>query len=248
MTDANGPWGKKPARFAERHIRSLVWLALVAATAAALWELSRLFPNAIGSDFDLAYLMYAVAFLMLVSTGIVTSRRFKTRETLRNAAIWVGIFAACIVGYALRDDFESLGTKIRSELIPGYPVASAHSLTLTASENGSFYTMGTINGANATFLIDTGASDIVLSPADAQHAGIDISRLDYSRMFETAHGSGRGAPTTIDQLSIGPITLRNVHVTINETPMETSLLGITFLQSLESFEIRGDKLTLHWRQ
>jgi aspartyl protease family protein len=175
-------------------------------------------------------------------------RRFAARESLRNAAIWVGIFAVCIVGYALRNDFETLGTKIRAELIPSYPIASAHSMTLTASEGGSFYTMGTIDGANAMFLIDTGASDIVLSPADAQRAGIDISQLDYSRPFESAHGAGRGASIVIDQLSIGPITLRNVRATVNESPMRTSLLGITFLQSLESFEIRGNKLTLRWRQ
>jgi aspartyl protease family protein len=248
MSNANGPWERKPPRFAQRHTRLLVWIAIALAITAVLLELSRLFPNALGSDIDLAYFVNCVVFLALVSAGVVMGRRFTTRETLRNAVIWVGIFALCVIGYTFRDNLEAVGTKIRGELIPSYPIASGRSITLIASEGGSFYTMGTIDGTNAMFLIDTGASDIVLSPADAQRAGIDISQLDFSQPFETAHGSGRGASIAIDQLSIGPITLRNVRATVNQSPMRTSLLGITFLQSLESFEIRGNKLTLRWRQ
>ncbi len=248
MPNNDGPWGRKPSRFAARPGRVYVLLGVAAAGAAILCALSRLFPDALSSDLDRAYFVNTVGFLALVSAGVVMGRRFRTRETLRYVAIWAGIFAVMIVGYTFRDDLSAAGNPILGELIPSYPVASAHTLTLTESADGSFYTMGEINGSNATFLIDTGASDIVLSPADASRAGIDMAQLDYSREFETAHGSGRGASLTLERLSIGPINFRNVAVTVNESPMRTSLLGITFLRRLESFEIRGGHMTLRWRQ
>ena len=149
MSNANGPWERKPPRFAQRYTRLLVWIVIALAITAVLLELSRLFPNALGSDIDLAYFVNCVVFLALVSAGVVMGRRFTTRETLRNAVIWVGIFALCVIGYTFRDNLEAVGTKIRGELIPSYPIASGRSITLTASEGGSFYTMGTIDGTNA---------------------------------------------------------------------------------------------------
>ena len=97
------------------------------------------------------------------------------------------------------------------------------------------------------FLIDTGASDTVLSPMDAQRLGIDLAALDFSRVYLTANGNGRGAPYRLMDLAIGPIALSDVAVSINQAPMDESLLGMSFLRRLKSFEVQGRRLYLRWQ-
>jgi aspartyl protease family protein len=119
-------------------------------------------------------------------------------------------------------------------------------MTIAASEDGSYYVDGTINGARAHFVIDTGATSIVLSPADAQRAGIDPATLDYSLPTETAHGTGFGASARVDRLVVGGIELDNVPVMVDKSPMSASLLGLAFLKRLDSFSVRDERLTLRW--
>jgi aspartyl protease family protein len=119
-------------------------------------------------------------------------------------------------------------------------------MTLTQSENGSYYVNGVVNGLPMHFLIDTGASDIVLSPDDARRIGIDVASLNYFHQFETAHGGGRGAPATVARLAVGSFVLNDVAVTVNQSPMSSSLLGLAFLDRLDSYEFRGRHLTLRW--
>ena len=71
--------------------------------------------------------------------------------------------------------------------------------------------------------------------------------LSFSRVYQTANGIGRGAPFTLERLTIGPVTRAHVAVSINQAEMRESLLGMSFLQSLSSFEIRGRKLFLRWQ-
>jgi aspartyl protease family protein len=107
--------------------------------------------------------------------------------------------------------------------------------------------MGEVDGAPVRFVVDTGASDIVLSPQDAARAGLLPPSTKYSRPSETANGVGYGAPMDVRSLEVGPIRLANVRVFVNQAPMSASLLGMTFLDRLDSFEVRGDQLFLRGR-
>jgi aspartyl protease family protein len=84
----------------------------------------------------------------------------------------------------------------------------------------------------------------VLSPGAARRLGIDPGELQYTRVFRTANGTVRGAPYNLASLKIGSIEFSNVPVTVNQAEMDTSLLGMTFLNRLESFEFRGRQLFL----
>ncbi len=248
MPQTNGPWGRKPqfgSMNAQR--RLLIWIALALAVALAIWKLSELFPGALASDWDKYRLINLIAFLTLLSAGIVMGRRFRTRDTLRNIAIWCAAFAVLGIGYTFRYELSDIGERVRGELIPSYAVATGpHAMTIMENEDGSFYVEGQVNGAPAHFAIDTGATDIVLSPADARRAGIDIAGLEYSRPSETANGAGWGARARLGRLLVGNIELDDVPVTVNKMPMSASLLGQAFLKRLDSFEVRNGRLTLHW--
>jgi len=119
-------------------------------------------------------------------------------------------------------------------------------MVLTAGQNSHFFVFGKVNGTSVKFLIDTGASDVVLSPDDARRLGINLDGLQFAHVTETANGLGSSASYTLRSLSIGPITLSNVGVLINKSEMRESLLGMTFLRDLASVEIRGRQMFLHW--
>jgi aspartyl protease family protein len=120
-------------------------------------------------------------------------------------------------------------------------------MTVTAEGNGNFYVLGSVNGAPVRFLIDTGATDIVLSPSDAGRLGVDTAALVYGREAETANGAGYGASFKADSLTVGQVALTDVPMVINQAPMSASLLGVAFLKRLDSFEVRGRRMYLRWR-
>jgi aspartyl protease family protein len=102
-----------------------------------------------------------------------------------------------------------------------------------------------VNGARVPMVLDTGASAVVLTQEAAKAAGLPLEVLNYSVNVDTANGRARAAPVTLDRLSIGDITERSVPALVAQAgQLRTSLLGMTFLNRLESWEVRGDKLMM----
>lgn len=225
----------------------VIWLGLLTGGVAAFFLLAAFFPGQL-SGMDQVDALRLVGLLALVSSGLVFARRIRLGEAARNAAIWVGLAAVLMLGYSYRSELTGVFERVRGELIPSYAVAGApHTLTVTASADGGFYVQGQVNGAPVRFAIDTGAGGVMLSPADAQRAGVDLSKLDFGSPEETANGVGYSAPYTAATLEVGPIRMTNVKVAIDKAPMSSSLLGMDFLRRLESFEVHRDQLTLKWR-
>jgi aspartyl protease family protein len=244
--DNRNPWQDEPPPD-RSGTRLLLWLGLLAAGGFLLWQLSARFPGALASDLDQAQLIWYVLLLAAISASAVFAPRVRLHETVRNIAIWIAIAAVLIVGLSFRAEIEDIALRVRSDLIPGYAIETGeHEMVLSESAGGSFYIFGEANGVRVRFLIDTGASDTVLSPSDATALGIDLNALDFSRVYQTANGMGRGAPYTLESLTVGPVSISGMPVSVNEAEMSSSLLGMTFLRRLRSFEIQGRRLILRY--
>jgi aspartyl protease family protein len=222
-----------------------LWIGFLVVGGLALWQLNKLFPGERSND-DAASLIQLLIILGLVSSSVIFVRRSQVPEILRNLAIWTGIFALLAVGYAYQDSFKAVGTRVMSEIVPGYAMTSGSGEMVLTERGGHFFVTGEAGGIPIVFLIDTGASDIVFSPSDARRIGLDTASLDYTRSAMTANGVVRGAPGRLESLKIGALTLKDVPITINEAEMETSLLGMNFLRRLKSYEVRGRQLYLRW--
>lgn len=247
MRSPNDPWREDDDPPRNPGLGLIIWLGLIALVGLAVWRLSVLFPGQLTSDFDRAYVIQAVVLIALLSSGLIFARRINAKETIRNIALWVAIAAGLLVAVSYRDEMEDVAMRVRSELMPGYAIESGeHEIVLTESQGGNFFIFGEANGVRVRFLIDTGASDTVLSPADAQAIGIDLRALDFSKVYSTANGMGRGASYTLDSLSVGPISISPMPVSVNGAEMNASLLGMTFLRRLRSFEIQGRRLILRY--
>lgn len=247
-----GPWEPdetEPAPRGGASVRLLIWLAALAAVMAGVWLLIEAFPGAVSTPEDWAWVGWGVFMMALFSSAVLGSGRIRWGEKARHAAIWAGIVAVLILGVTYRTELAGVGQRVRMTLSPSYPVATGpRELVVTAGEGGHFLVIGKVNGERVRFLVDTGASDTVLSPADARRVGIDIAALRFDRPSETANGVGYGARFQADSLSVGTITFQDVPIIINQAPMSSSLLGMTFLRRLESFQVKDDRLYLTARE
>jgi len=239
---APDPWGRPP----EPHKpRWLLWLGALLVLVILLILLSRAFPGE--NQLTSPDLIQTLAVLALVSSSLLFVRQFKIKETARNILMWVGVGGVLLIGFSFQEELFALGRRLRADLIPGTPVqTSANEMVISASEGGGFHVYGKVNGVPMRFLVDTGASSIVLSPADAKRLGLDLATLDFNRPYETANGIGYGASAEVDELTVGHIRLTHVPVSINGAPMRNSLLGMTFLNRMKSFSITGRKLVLRY--
>lgn len=124
--------------------------------------------------------------------------------------------------------------------------AGTGEVTVRADRNGHFVVKAVIDGQDMDLLVDTGASSLVLSSADAARLGIDANRLTYTERYQTANGIVFGAPVTLREFRVNSFSLHDVRATVMASPMPVSLLGMSVLSRFADREMRGDKLTLRW--
>ena len=123
--------------------------------------------------------------------------------------------------------------------------AFAGLVELRAGENGHFITRVAINGAPITFMVDTGSSTVALSQSDARRAGFRLENLNFNTDVSTANGMVKAARVKIDRIEIGGIRMEHVDgVVMPKDALSGSLLGMTFLSRLRSFEVREGILYL----
>jgi aspartyl protease family protein len=121
--------------------------------------------------------------------------------------------------------------------------ASDHqSVTLAANGAGHFFSEGSINGVPIRFLVDTGASSIALSGAEAQRMGLDY-RKGRRGVVQTANGPAVAYNVRLDTVRVGSIELAGVDAVIIEQGLNVALLGMTFLNRVE-MRRDGEMMTL----
>ncbi len=231
------PWRQRPEP--EPPSSRLWWLALIVGVVAFVGFLAWQYPDAIESRNDWGGLAYSVILLILVSSSIMVGRRLKLKQTVKYAAAWVGVFLVFLVGYTYRLELGDMGNRVVGEILPYRATnLSTGEVRLRADVDGHYRVEALVDGKTVRFLIDTGASGVVLSPGDAKRLGYDPRRLRYTRIAETANGTVRSAPIRLDSISVGRIRMLDFPASVNEVDMSDSLLGMSFLARLRSFEVR----------
>ncbi|HEX5264669.1 MAG TPA: TIGR02281 family clan AA aspartic protease [Phenylobacterium sp.] len=124
------------------------------------------------------------------------------------------------------------------------PAQGAPEATVRKSEDGQYWAHGQVNGADVRFLVDTGASAVALTPDDARKLGIDLSTLDYGYRVVTAGGSTRAAAVKLASVTVAGARLDDVDALVIEKGLDTSLLGMSYLGRLASFQATRQALIL----
>jgi aspartyl protease family protein len=127
----------------------------------------------------------------------------------------------------------------------GGKAGTEQAVRIRKRSDGHFVAKTEVNGVTVTMLVDTGASSVVLKPADARLAGVDVDRLTYSVPVQTANGTAYAAAVRLKRLSVGGITVDGIEALVAKPgTLGESLLGMTFLRRLRSYEFSGEFLTL----
>ena len=123
--------------------------------------------------------------------------------------------------------------------------AAVNTLVYPANEQGHVVLEAAVNGAPMRLLVDTGARLVTLTPVDAHSAGIAPGELVFNHRVSTANGSARMAAVTLREIRIGQLSVYDVPAAVLEN-LNISLLGMSFLSQLPSYEMRDGKLTISW--
>lgn len=119
-------------------------------------------------------------------------------------------------------------------------------IAVHANRAGQFILDAVVNGESTRFLVDTGASVLVLSPEDARRIGFNTNTLTYSARYRTANGVAVGAPVVLREFRIGSFSLHDVPATVMARPIPVSLLGMSVLSQFAGHTVEGNKLVLSW--
>ncbi|MFY9211475.1 MAG: TIGR02281 family clan AA aspartic protease [Aestuariivita sp.] len=181
-------------------------------------------------------------FLCLLGGALIfslfASARSNMNKTLQHAVIWALLFLGVIAGIGLWED-------VRDQIMPRQAVFSEQGrVEVPRSPDGHYYLTLDVNGAPIDFVIDTGATGVVLSQKDAARTGLPMEQLVYLGRAMTANGEVRTAPVRLDVMALGTIVDTNVPAWVNEGDLDRSLLGMDYLQRWERIEITQGELIL----
>jgi aspartyl protease family protein len=222
------------------------WFALfLGGTILLILFLESRFPGTLGDPDNRMSLVAKVGWIALIGASLVAGWRLKPKSALRNAAIWAVIFLVVIGFFSFRQDAAMIGNRIMSELSPTQgDMRDDGTIAFSAGPDGHFRIQALVNGSRVTFMVDTGATDVVLAPDDARRIGIDPANLNFTQFAQTANGTVRGASVDLNSLIIGPIDIRHMPATVNGADMSDSLLGMAFLNRLTGWRVSDGVLTL----
>ena len=158
--------------------------------------------------------------------------------TIRNLALWAAALMLLTYGYTTWRTGQFGFDSFMGALLPRQDSASlSGEAQFFANSSGDFIVTGKINDVEVTFLVDTGASVVVLTTTDED--------MILSRFYQTANGTVAGAPIRLSEIKLGGIHLSNVRASVIGEQLHMSLLGMSFLGRLSEFSFKGPVLKLY---
>lgn len=202
---------------------------------------------------EVADLTWRAALVVAIGSLVVLIYRGQLLDALRTMLVWVGVVSMVTLAYNYRADLAGIGQRMMGWSLPDMITGStgdSPQVEVTRTRSGDFTVKAEVNGRRVPMIIDTGATKVVLTIDAAKAAGLPLDFLRYDVVVETANGRTKAAAIVIEKLSVGDIVARHVPALVAESSnnLKTSLLGMTFLNRLESYEVRGDRLVLRGRR
>jgi len=227
--------------------RRLLWLLLIGILIAILILIAQRGVGTVGplSTSDFGSLSYKILILVFLGAALLTMFRERFTQAIFAALLWVVVGLLLVIGYSYRFELSDVADRVLAELIPGHVISHGRSVEVARTSAGDFDLTAQINGARLPMVLDTGASSVVLTHDDAKAAGLPLEVLNYTVNIDTANGRTRAAPVTIDRIAIGGLEERSVEALVMQPgQLRTSLLGMSFLNRLQSWQVNGDRLIL----
>lgn len=188
---------------------------------------------------QIARLLYLGLWGTVLISYVLIARRQNIGQSLRHALLWGLLFVGVAAGYGLWQDIAGSNQ---------VSVTGEGEIVLRAQRDGHFHLTLHVNSQPVRFIIDTGATDLVLSRADAARVGLDPDNLAYLGQARTANGIVGLARVTLDEVTLAhdDLVIRdsNVPAFVNEGQLDVSLLGMGYLRRYARISIEGERMIL----
>ena len=222
----------------------VIWLAIILMIGIAVLSRDGELWNKL-TEHDWASLTTWGIWAAVVGASVIVMFRHQLFKALTAALIWTSIGVALLLGYTYRSDLRAIRDRVMAEVVPGWVAQKGNVAEIARGRGGDFSVRAQVNGARVSMVLDSGASAVVLTQEAAKAVGLPLEVLQYTTIVETANGRARVAPVTLDRLAVGGIVERSVPALIAQPgQLRSNLLGMSFLNRLESWEVRGDTLIL----
>lgn len=194
---------------------------------------------------ELPHFVYLILLLTLLFSGVIFNSKLKTSELLKQAFWWLVIILVVLVLYSFRYELSFIKSRVTGELFPSKVVQiDERKIEIRIANDRHFYIDLLVNDEPVRFMIDTGASDIVLSASDARRVGIQSRDISSFRRYQTANGMVVKGIAKVDKIEISGLAFYDFNVAVSNTNIGTSLLGMSFLNRFEKYEFYQDRLVL----
>jgi aspartyl protease family protein len=228
--------------------RRLLWILLIGLVLSLVILLARHDAGTVGtlSTQEFGSLAYNIALVVFIGGTVLVLFRERFSQALEAALFWLALGLVLALGYTYRMELRDVSERVLAELMPGRAaMRSARMVEIVRGRAGDFQVAAQVNGTRIAMVLDTGASAVVLTQEAAKVAGLPLEVLTYNVNVDTANGRTRAAAVTLDRITVGDIAERSVPALVAQPgQLRTSLLGMSFLNRLESWEVRGDKLVM----
>lgn len=187
---------------------------------------------------SLASLLYLGLLGAVVLGYFLLQNRQRLGVLSQQAAIWALIFIGVIAAVGLWGDITRTVPDTRAN------IAADGRIVIPRAPDGHYYLTLGLNDTPVRFIVDTGASDMVLTVQDAERVGIDTAKLRFFGRAASANGTVRTAPVRLDSVALGQMLDRNITAQVSEGEMPGSLLGMEYLSRFSSVRIEGGQMIL----
>lgn len=187
---------------------------------------------------NFASFLYLSLLGAVIAGYFLMQNRHRMGQMAQQALIWVLIFVGIVAAWGLWDDLRAT--------VPGQNavVNESGAIVVPRAADGHYHLTLEINDTPVRFIVDTGASDLVLTQDDARRVGIDPEALPFLGRARTANGTVATALVTLDSVALGPIEDRGVRARISGGEMPGSLLGMSYLQRFDNISIADGRMVL----
>ncbi|MFT6450872.1 MAG: aspartyl protease family protein [Halocynthiibacter sp.] len=186
---------------------------------------------------DLSQLVYLSILGAALLGYFILQSRGNLSQMLRQMALWGLIFIGVMAAYGLWGD-------VQREMVPSQAMVSESQIEVPRSNDGHYYLDVKINGKTVEFVVDTGASSVVLTREDARKVGVSLEGLRFNSIANTANGTVRTARITLEDVRLGDFEDKKIPAYVNDGEMFGSLLGMSYLSRFSKIEIAQDRLVL----
>lgn len=196
------------------------------------------------SSHEWSNVIYILILIVLLIMGF-SRKDLPIKKIFEFSGLWILFALVALVLYSYRFEIIEIKDRVLSDLFPSKAInKNQKQLVLNIAQDGHYYLNVKIKNHEVRFMIDTGASDVVIDEKIALKLGYDLQKINYDKVFQTANGQSYGASISFDEVDVSGVKFYNVQASITNSDLVIPLLGMSFLQKFYKYEFFRDKLIL----